>query len=94
MSWANEAYTVATAKEYITITQARWEERTLFAFAITRSDEILGGCTFSSIHSGTSIAISVIGCAGAGMDRALQDVPRETCRRFAFEKVGLVVWRL
>jgi len=50
MSWATEDYTDYTAREYIAITKARWEERTLFAFAITRDDEILGGCTLSSIH--------------------------------------------
>jgi len=50
MSWATEDYTELTAREYIAVAQARWEERTLFAFAITRDDEILGGCTLSSIH--------------------------------------------
>jgi len=50
MSWATEDYTELTAREYIAITRARWEEHTLFAFAITRDDEIVGGCTLSSIH--------------------------------------------
>ena len=50
MSWANEGYTEMTAREYISITQARWVEHTLFAFAVTCGDEIVGGCTLSSIH--------------------------------------------
>ena len=90
MSWANEAYTAATAREYIMITQARWEERTLFAFAITRSDEVLGGCTLSSIHSvyqycnlGYWVRRSRHGQGIAGRAARL-------AARFAFEKVGLV----
>jgi RimJ/RimL family protein N-acetyltransferase len=50
MSWATDHYSELTAREYITITRARWEEHTFYAFAITRADEILGGCTLSSIH--------------------------------------------
>jgi len=90
MSWANEAYTEATAREYISITRARWEERTLFGFAITRSDEILGGCTLSSIHSvyqycnlGYWVRRSRHGQGTAGRAAKL-------AARFAFEKVGLV----
>lgn len=90
MSWANQAYSVATAREYITITRARWEERTLFAFAITRGEEILGGCTLSSIHAvyqycnlGYWVRTSQHGQGIAG--RAAQ-----LAARFAFEKVGLV----
>jgi len=90
MSWANEAYTKATAREYIMITQARWQEHTLFAFAITRSDEILGVCTLSSIHSvyrycnlGYWVRRSRHGQGIAGRAAKL-------AARFAFEKVGLV----
>ncbi len=36
MSWATDTYTELTAREYITITRARWEEHTFYAFAITR----------------------------------------------------------
>src|ERR671924_2208656 len=41
MSWATDGYTELTAREYITIARARWEERTLFAFAITRDQELV-----------------------------------------------------
>lgn len=90
MSWATEAYTEATAREYITIARARWDERTLFAFAITRNDEILGGCTLSSIHSvyrycnlGYWVRSSQHGHGIAGRAAKL-------AARFAFEKEGLI----
>ena len=90
MSWATEAYTVTTAREYIPSTHARWEERTLFAFAITRGEEILGACTLSSIHAvyrycnlGYWVRTSRHGQGIAGRAAKL-------AARFAFEKVGLI----
>ena len=90
MSWANEAYTEITAREYISITRARWEERTLFAFAIICDDELVGGCTLSSIHSiyqycnlGYWVRRSRHGQGIAGRAAKL-------AARYAFEKVGLV----
>ena len=90
MSWAREDYTELTAREYITITQARWEERTLFSFAITRNDEILGGCTLSSIHPiyhycnvGYWVRTSCRGQGIAGRAAKL-------ATRFGFENVGLI----
>ena len=90
MSWAREDYTELTAREYITITQARWEERTLFSFAITRNDEILGGCTLSSIHPlyhycnvGYWVRTSCHGQGIAGRAAKL-------AARFGFENVGLI----
>jgi RimJ/RimL family protein N-acetyltransferase len=52
MSWAYDAYSQQDAEDFIRITRARWEESSLFAFAITdaRSGEILGGCSLSHIH--------------------------------------------
>lgn len=52
MSWAHAGYSLAEAENFIRITRARWEERTLFAFAITdaRTGEVLGGCSLSHFH--------------------------------------------
>ena len=90
ISWANEDYTEATAREYITITRARWEERTLFAFAIASGKEILGGCTLSSIHSvyrfcnlGYWVRTSCRGQGIAGSSAKL-------AARFGFENAGLI----
>jgi len=90
MSWANEAYTAATAREYITITRARWEERTLFAFAITRDDEILGGCTLSSIHAVYQYCNLGYWVRRSRHGQGIAGRAAKLAARFAFEKVGLV----
>ena len=90
MSWATDTYTELTAREYITIARARWEEHSFYAFAITRADEILGGCTLSSIHSiyhfcnlGYWVRTSCHGQGVAGRAAKL-------AARFAFENLGLI----
>ena len=90
MSWATEDYTELTARQYITVTRARWEERTLFAFAITRGSEIVGGCTLSSIHPvyhycnlGYWVRTSCRGQGIAGRAAKL-------AARFGFEHAGLI----
>ena len=90
MSWATDSYTEMTAKEYITIARARWEEHTFYAFAVTRGDEILGACTLSSIHPiyhfcnlGYWVRTSCHGQGIAGRAAKL-------AARFAFERLGLI----
>jgi len=90
MSWANETYTEAAAREYIAITRARWEERTLFAFAITRSDEILGGCTLSSIHAVYQYCNLGYWVRRTRHGQGIAGRAAKLAARFAFEKVGLV----
>jgi RimJ/RimL family protein N-acetyltransferase len=52
MSWAHDAYSLPEAEDFIQVTRARWEERTLFAFAITdaKTGDILGGCSLGHKH--------------------------------------------
>lgn len=90
MSWATDGYTELTAREYIAITRARWDEHTFYAFAITRGDELLGACTLSSIHPiyhfcnlGYWVRTSCHGQGIAGRAAKL-------AARFAFENLGLV----
>jgi ribosomal-protein-serine acetyltransferase len=90
MSWATDLYSEMTAREYITIARARWEEHTFYAFAITCGENILGACTLSSIHPiyhfcnlGYWVRTS---CHGQGIaGRAAKLVAR-----FAFENLGLI----
>ncbi len=90
MSWATNEYTEMTAREYITIARARWDEHAFYVFALTRGEEILGACTLSSIHSiyrfcnlGYWVRTS---CRGQGLaGRAARLVAR-----FAFETLGLI----
>jgi ribosomal-protein-serine acetyltransferase len=90
MAWATDRYSELTAREYITIARARWQEHTFYAFAITRADEILGACTLSSIHPlyhfcnlGYWVRTSRHGDGIAGRAAKL-------AARFAFEHLGLI----
>lgn len=90
MSWATDGYTELTAREYITIARARWQEHTFYGFAITRAGDFLGACTLSSIHPvyhfcnlGYWVRTS---CHGHGIAGAAARL----AARFAFEHLGLV----
>lgn len=90
MSWAIDGYSERTAREYIAIARARWEEHTYYALAITRRGELLGACTLSSIHSlyrfcnlGYWVRSSCRGQGIAGRAARLT-------ARFAIEHLGLI----
>ena len=90
MSWATDEYNERTAREYITIARARWEERTFYGFSITRADDFLGTCTLSSIHPiyhfcnlGYWVRTSCHGQGIAGRAAKL-------AARFGFEHLGLI----
>jgi len=57
MSWATDEYSEQTARDYITIARARWDEHTFYAFAVLRENQLLGACTLSSVHSSIVSAI-------------------------------------
>lgn len=90
MSWATDSYSERTAREYISIARARWEEHTFFAFPVLRAEQLLGVCTLSSLHPlyrfcnlGYWVRTS---CRGHGIaGRAAKLVAR-----FAFEHLGLI----
>jgi RimJ/RimL family protein N-acetyltransferase len=90
MSWATNGYNEQTAREYITIARARWEEHTFYAFAVMRGGDLLGACTLSSVHSiyrfcnlGYWVRRSCHGQGIAGRAAKL-------AARFAFEHLGLI----
>jgi RimJ/RimL family protein N-acetyltransferase len=90
MSWATDEYGEQSARDYITIARARWEEQTFYGFAVVRGGEFLGACTLSSIHSvyrfcnlGYWVRTSWHGQGIAGRAAKL-------AARFAFEHLGLV----
>ena len=90
MSWATDAYSEQTAREYISIARARWEEHTFYAFAVLREEDLLGVCTLSSIHPiyhycnlGYWVRTSCRGQGIAGRAARLTS-------RFAFEQLGLI----
>ena len=52
MSWAHDSYSMQEAHDFVAITRARWQENTLFGFAITetKNGSFLGGCSLSHLH--------------------------------------------
>jgi ribosomal-protein-serine acetyltransferase len=92
MSWANEDYSLNDTREFIRITRARWQEGTLFAFAMTDANSglILGGCSLSHIHP--VYHLCNLGYWVRSSRRGLGFAGRATllAARYAFEKVGLV----
>jgi len=89
MSWAHDGYSQNETEEYIRITRARWEENTLFAFAITDSNtgEILGGCGLGKRHHycnlGYWVRTSRHGQGIAGRAAKL-------IARFGFKSMGII----
>jgi RimJ/RimL family protein N-acetyltransferase len=90
MSWATENYTEHTAKEFIAITQARWEERTLFAFAITRDNEILGSCSLSGINPIYHFCNVGYWVRTGERGQGIVGRAARLAARFGFEQVGLI----
>src|SRR5262245_56099558 len=90
MSWATDTYTELTAREYITVARARWEDGTFYAFAITRSAEILGACTLSSIHPIYHFCNLGYWVRTASHGEGIAGRAARLAARFAFENVGLI----
>jgi len=92
MSWAYDGYSMQEVNDFIAITRGRWEENTLFAFAITdaKTGSIIGGCSLSHLHPvyhlcnvGYWVRTSRIGEGIAGRTAKL-------AARFGFENAGLI----
>jgi ribosomal-protein-serine acetyltransferase len=92
MSWAYDDYSVNDTREFIRITRARWQEGTLFAFAVTdaKSGLVLGGCSLSHIHP--IYHLCNLGYWVRSSRRGQGFARRATllAARYAFEKAGLV----
>jgi len=92
MSWAHDAYGQQEAESFIRITRARWEEKSLFAFAIVDANngDVLGGCSLSHKHPiyhfcnvGYWVRSSRHGAGIAGCAAKL-------AARYGFEHAGLI----
>lgn len=92
MSWAHDRYKQQETEDYIRITRSRWEEGTLFGFAITDAitGEILGGCglgerqpVYHFSNLGYWVRSSRHGQGIAGRAAKL-------IARFGFEKAGII----
>lgn len=92
MSWAHEGYSLSDSKEFIRITRARWEDGTLFAFAITeaKSGSVLGGCSLSHIHPVYHLCNLGYWVRTSRRGEGIAVRATRLAARYAFEKVGLI----
>jgi RimJ/RimL family protein N-acetyltransferase len=92
MSWAHDDYALNESREFIRITRARWQEGTLFAFAITdaKSGLVLGGCSLSHIHPVYHLCNLGYWVRSSRRGRGIAGRAARLAASYAFEKVGLV----
>jgi RimJ/RimL family protein N-acetyltransferase len=92
MSFAHDGYSIQETKDFIRITRARWQEGTLFAFAITdaKTGSILGGCSLSHIHPVYHLCNLGYWVRTSRRGEGIAVRATRLAARYAFEQVGLI----
>ena len=92
MSWAYDDYSFNDTREFIRITRARWQEGTLYAFAITdaQSGLVLGGCSLSHIHPVYHLCNLGYWVRSSRRGQGIAGRATLLAARYAFEKIGLL----
>lgn len=92
MSWAHDGYQQQETEEYIRITRARWEENTLFGFAITDAEggEILGGCGLGEVHPVYRLSNLGYWVRSSRHGRGIAGRAAKLIARFGFECAGII----
>jgi len=92
MTWAHNAYSQHEADEFVRITRARWEEKTLFAFAIIDADngDVLGGCSLSHKHPVYRFCNVGYWVRSSRHGEGIAGRAAKLAVRFGFEHTGLV----
>ena len=92
MSWANDKYSIETARNFITLTRAHWSSGAMYAFAISdaQTRELLGGCSLSHIHSVYSFCNLGYWVRTSRHGDGIAGRAAKLAARFAFEKVNLI----
>ena len=92
MSWAHDDYSMEEARSFIAITRARWEENTLFAFAITDAgtESVLGGISLSHIHPVYHLCNVGYWVRTSRHGEGIVGHATKLATHFGFEHVGLV----
>jgi RimJ/RimL family protein N-acetyltransferase len=92
MSWAHDGYSQQDADDFIRITRARWEEKTLFAFAILDADNgaVLGGCSLSHKHPVYHFCNVGYWVRSSRHGEGIAGRAAKLAARFGFEHAGLI----
>lgn len=92
MNWAHDGYTQREAERFIQITRARWEEKILFAFAITdaKNGGVLGGCSLSHKHPVYHFCNLGYWVRTSGRGQGFAGRAAKLAARFGFEEADLI----
>ncbi len=92
MSWAHQGYDEQEAGEFIALTRARWEDGTLYGFAIVDSQngELLGGVSLSHLHPVYHFCNLGYWVRSSRRGQGIAGRAARLAARFALEKLKLV----
>jgi len=92
MGWAHDGYSRQEAEDFIAITRARWEENTLFAFAITdaKTGSVVGGCSLSHLHPVYHLCNVGYWVRTSRRGEGIAGRAAKLAARFGFENAGLI----
>lgn len=92
MGWAHDEYSMEEAHSFIAITRARWEEDTLFAFAMTdaKTGGVLGGVSLSHLHPVYHLCNVGYWVRTSRQGEGIAGRAVKLAARFGFEQAGLV----
>jgi RimJ/RimL family protein N-acetyltransferase len=92
MSWAYDHYSLNDTREFIRLTRSRWQEGTLYAFAITDagSGQVLGGCSLSHLHPIYHLCNLGYWVRSSRRGSGIAVRAARMAAQYAFEKAGLV----
>ncbi|MBI5943980.1 MAG: GNAT family N-acetyltransferase [Chloroflexi bacterium] len=92
MSWANDNYSVETARTFITLTRSYWSSGSMYAFAITDANngELLGSCSLSHIHPLYRFCNLGYWVRSSQRGKGIAGCAAKLIARFAFEKASLI----
>lgn len=92
MSWAHDGYSLEDTRSFIAVTRARWEENTLFAFAMTdaKTGSVLGGISLSHLHPVYHLCNVGYWVRTSRHGEGIAGHATKLATRFGFENIGLV----
>jgi RimJ/RimL family protein N-acetyltransferase len=92
MSWANERYTIETARNFVTVTRTHWSNGAMYAFAITDAvtGELVGGCSLSHIHPVYHFCNLGYWVRTSRHGEGIAGAAAKLAARFGFERAGLI----
>ena len=92
MSWAHDQYSMQEAQDFVAITRARWQENTLFAFAIVeaKNGSFLGGCSLSHLHPIYHFCNVGYWVRSSRRGEGIAGRAAKLATRFGFENAGLI----